>query len=465
MRTCIYGDKAIAGTRDDKRSEFQRMIQDCRKGKIDRIYTKSISRFARNTKDCLEYLRELKSLGISVYFEKENIDTARTSDEMMVTILGGLAQEESVSISQNIRWGIQKRMQNGTYLPQRIPFGFRRAGNELVIEEREAAIVRRIFAEYLAGKGAFQIARTLEREGIHLMKEGNICEQTILHILKNERYMGDSLWMKQYTENPVTHRIVRNTGERDQYYVIGSNPAIVSKETFKQVQLLLAEKRKRCGDRIRIPHPFSKKIRCGCCGSVFRKRQDTSITCWVCRQHDRGSKLCPCGRIPEPVLYQAFINLHNKLHAHQATILQPFVQRLQELITRQNNNANVLQIHHEIATLREQTHVLASLRTKGFLTEQKYREQTADLNRKIAKQQHQLHLLAQSEDNETLCQLAQLATYFESRESPMIEFEPETFEMLIEGITVQEHATLQFHMIGGLTLTEHLQTKEEDANG
>ena len=118
----IYADESITGTREDKRDEFQRMIKDCRRGKIDRIYTKSISRFARNTKDCLKNIRELKCLGITVFFEKENIDTAKLSNEMMITIMGGLAQEESTSISQNMRWSIKKRMENGTMKIEMLPF-------------------------------------------------------------------------------------------------------------------------------------------------------------------------------------------------------------------------------------------------------------------------------------------------------------------------------------------------------
>ena len=140
----VYADEGITGTREDKREEFQRMMSDCRKGKIDRIYTKSISRFARNTRDCLTNVRELKSLGITIFFEKESIDTANMTDEMMITIMGGLAQEESTSISQNMRWSVQKRMQNGTYKISRPPFGFDIVNNELTINEEQAQIVNQI---------------------------------------------------------------------------------------------------------------------------------------------------------------------------------------------------------------------------------------------------------------------------------------------------------------------------------
>ncbi len=129
----IYADEGVTGTHEDKRDEFQRMMKDCRKGKIDRIYTKSISRFARNTRDCLKNIRELKSLGITICFEKECIDTANMTDEMMITIMGGLAQEESTSISQNVRWSIQKRMQNGTYRNSTPPFGFRNEEGKLLL--------------------------------------------------------------------------------------------------------------------------------------------------------------------------------------------------------------------------------------------------------------------------------------------------------------------------------------------
>ena len=141
----IYADEGITGTREDKRDEFQRMLKDCRRGKIDRIYTKSISRFARNTKDCLKSVRELKALGITIFFEKENIDTANMTDEMMITIMGGLAQEESTSISQNMRWSVQKRMQNGTYKNATPPFGFKKVNGDLEIEENQALIVRQMY--------------------------------------------------------------------------------------------------------------------------------------------------------------------------------------------------------------------------------------------------------------------------------------------------------------------------------
>lgn len=196
----IYADEGITGTRDDKRDEFQRMIKDCRKGKIDRIYTKSISRFARNTRDCLKNVRELKSLGITIYFEKENVDTANMTDEMMITILGGLAQEESISISQNMRWSIKKRMENGTFNPSQLPYGYERINGKILINESVAKIVNYIFSKYISGSGMESIAKELNKSQIDKDEKGYIwCKNTIRYILMNEKYTGKSIFQKFYT--------------------------------------------------------------------------------------------------------------------------------------------------------------------------------------------------------------------------------------------------------------------------
>ena len=154
----IYADEGITGTSAEKREDFQRLLADCRRGLIDRVLVKSISRFARNTKECLETIRELKSLGVGVYFEKENIDTATMSGEMMTALFASFAQAESESISGNMRWGIQKRMQAGTYIPANLPYGYTLQDHSIRIVEEQAVIVQRIFKEYLSGKSTERIA-------------------------------------------------------------------------------------------------------------------------------------------------------------------------------------------------------------------------------------------------------------------------------------------------------------------
>ena len=217
----IYADEGITGTSAEKRQDFQRLLADCRRGLIDKVLVKSISRFARNTKECLEAIRELKSLGIGVYFEKEAIDTGTMSGEMMTTLFASFAQAESESISGNMRWSYQRRMQSGTYLPSSVPYGYRICNRQIAIDEEEAKVVRRIFRDYLAGINMAEIAASLNRKGIPKRKNNAEIiwhKASIRYILSNERYVGDSLWQKTYMTDAFPPVMVRNRGEKEMYY-------------------------------------------------------------------------------------------------------------------------------------------------------------------------------------------------------------------------------------------------------
>lgn len=455
----IYADEGISGTCDDKRVEFQRMISDCRKGKIDRIYTKSISRFSRNTRDCLKYVRELKSLGITILFEKENVDTAKITDEMMITIMGGLAQEESISISQNMQWSIRKRMQNGTYIASNQPYGYDKINGQLVINESEAEVVRRIFNEYLSGFGLNSICRNLNADGIIMGKSGiEWKKKAVRYILTNEKYIGDCLWQKSYTENVFPFKKPKNRGESDQYYVADHHEPIISREVFEAVQELLKKRSEEFGHTEFRKYPLTMKIKCGNCGRIFKRKESDSKVLWVCRQHDLDGELCDFKGIEEDEFYGAFIRLFNKLLLNYKTILIPLQKSLHELKMKKHlGNLNAAEIHRGIIQLREQSHVISNLRTKGFLTEAKYQEQTAEIRRKIAKNQKGLKLLTHSDDDsETLEQIEMLIDFFECRNEIMTEFESESFDFIIEKIIVKEQKNLEFHLLGGLKLTEKL---------
>ena len=182
----IYADQGITGTSVEKREDFQRMMSDCRKGKIDRILVKSISRFARNTKDCLAAVRELKELGVSVLFEEQGIDTSKVSSEMVTAIMASLAQKQSESISGNVKWGTRVRMQDGTYLPSSLPFGYRMIDKKIQIDSAQAEIVREIYTAYLAGENVDEIAERLNQIQADRRRWYNT---TIRYILSNERYI------------------------------------------------------------------------------------------------------------------------------------------------------------------------------------------------------------------------------------------------------------------------------------
>lgn len=452
----IYADEGITGTREDKRDEFQRMIKDCRRGKIDRIYTKSISRFARNTKDCLKNIRELKSLGITVFFEKENIDTAKLSDEMMITIMGGLAQEESTSISQNMRWSVQKRMQNGTYKNATPPFGFKKVNGDLEVDENQMQKVRQMFEWYVSGYGLQAIADKLNSMNIQSGKQSVLWKaDNVKYVLKNERYIGDALFQKSYVTETLPHVKKRNYGEKQKYYAENVNPPVVDKDIFHKVQVLLLSRHR---DFVSNEYALSGKICCGKCGATYKHRNRKSGAYWICRKHDVNASDCENGSIPKSKIYLAFICLCNKLWYNYQTVLISLQTALQDLkLKKYSGQTQVMDIHKEIAKFREQTHVLARLKTKGFLDEAKYIEQTTELTAKINKLQAELKKFTHSDDEDaTFDQIEILIDFFEKRYSPMTEFEETAFESIVDKIVVKSQHELEFHLIGGLKFKEKI---------
>ena len=265
----MYADQGITGTSATKRPELQRLMSDCRKGKIDRVLTKSISRFGRNTTECLEAVRELKALGISVYFEKENVDTAEVSTEMMLAIYSQFAQEESMSISRNCRMGVHKRMMDGTYKTASTPFGYDYIDGEIQINPEKAKIVKQIFTWYVSGIGMNEIAARLNMLKVRdeIWRHG-----TIRCILTNEKYIGDTLLQKHFSTDTLPFRSVRNRGEKEQYYVSGTHKPIIEKSVFDSARKMLAERDKPSGFE-KEQSPFSRRIVCGNCGSTFKRKK------------------------------------------------------------------------------------------------------------------------------------------------------------------------------------------------
>lgn len=264
----IYADQGITGTSIDKRDDFLRMMEDCRKGRIDRILVKSSSRFARNTKESLAAVRELKSLNISVYFEEQNIDTAQATGETLTAVFSALAQKESEAISERMRHSYQMRMQRGAFSTHCAPYGYRLVENRLEVIEEEAVIIRRIFDRYLSGISMEDIAKEITALGIPTKQNTPFWQvRSIQYILRNEKYVGDSLLGKTYTTLTLPHRKIENKGEGVQYFIEGSHPPIVSRTVFDKAQQLLSRKSAVIPPRAAAPHPLSRKIVCGHCVS------------------------------------------------------------------------------------------------------------------------------------------------------------------------------------------------------
>ena len=245
------------------------MMEDCRKGRIDRILVKSSSRFARNAKESLEAVRELKALGISVYFEEQNIDTAQASGEILTAMFAALAQRESEAISNRVRWSYQVRMRQGKFSTCKAPYGYRLVKGHLEIKENEAPVIRLIFDRYLAGISMDNIAKEITALGYPTKDKTPYWQLTsIQYILRNEKYVGDSLVQKKYTTVTLPRQQKINTGQLEQILVENSHPAIISREVFDKVQELLAQRSSTIHPRSEIEHPFSRKIICGHCGTL-----------------------------------------------------------------------------------------------------------------------------------------------------------------------------------------------------
>lgn len=325
----IYADEGITGTSVAKRDDFQRMLVDCRKGRIDKILVKSISRFARNTTECLESIRELKALGISIFFEEHNIDTKMVSSEMLTAVLASCAQAESESISRNMRWSIQKRMENGTFNTCRAATGFRLSGDGLQVHPEEASVVCRIFEDYLRGMNTREIATRLNQE----QALGRTWSRRLVdYMLMNERYAGNALLQKKYRTETMPRIKKPNHGERPIYYVRNSNPAIVSQEMFEKASELRNSRQK---GRIEASgRPLAKTVYCSHCGCLMRSKKVKGIWYLVCRKHEESVMDCPMPPLPEDELIAAFLRLYYNLKNHPE-ILSYFAKGLITVRNRQ----------------------------------------------------------------------------------------------------------------------------------
>ena len=321
----IYADEGITGTKAEKRPEFQRLMRDCKKGKIDLILTKSVARFARNTVDSLSYVRRLKAQGIGVFFEEQNLDSMKTDSEMFIGIHSVLAQAESENISANVRWGIQQRMKSGTFKFRYNILGYKKgADGEPEIEPEGAETVRLIYSKYLAGESLDQIRDSLVQIGAKSFK-GKVewSKESIKHILTNERFCGDMLLQKTYIDNCISRKTRINHGELPKYLIANNHVPIISRDDFQHVQIELARrssKRKVSSRTITEQgkysgkYALSEKLVCGECGTPYRRKtwiiSGQKKIVWRCiNRIEHGTRICHDSiTVEEGRLHQAICN-------------------------------------------------------------------------------------------------------------------------------------------------------------
>lgn len=315
----IYYDEGISGTRLKKRDGFNKMIQDALDGKIDLILVKSISRFARNTVDALQTIRALKAKGIKVVFEKENIDSMDMKSEFILTIMSSLAQEESQSLSENIKWGKQKIFREGKVsIPYSHFLGYKQGGKYImVIDKEQAKIVRYIYRLFLEGYSPYQISNKLNEENIPTVMNKSWTYNAILSILSNEKYCGDAILQKTFTVDFLTQKVKINEGEVPQYFVKNDHQPIIKRATWEETQLLLA----KCKRNKSYKHCFSNFITCTICGSYYQRKPwyheyyKNTIQTWICYNKYTSIR---CSNIKlyeqqlELVFHEAILSLYEK---------------------------------------------------------------------------------------------------------------------------------------------------------
>ncbi|WP_348621595.1 recombinase family protein [Paenibacillus polymyxa] len=470
----IYADEGITGTSTKNRTHFNRMIQDARNGKLDLILVKSISRFARNTLDLLKYVRELKSLGVAVFFERENINTLDTTGEVLLTILSSLAQDESRNISENSRWGILRGFQNGKVFCNTTRFlGYDKDEHgELVINEPEAEIVRRIYEEYLDGKSYQAIARGLMRDHIKTVTGGDTWwDSSITLILTNEKYYGALLQQKTVTVDFLTHKRIKNKGQEQQYFIEDNHEPIVSKEIFEAVQ---KEKKRRAklkgsvmgeSKRYSSKYALSSKVYCGCCGAIFKRRTWNSNSpskkvVWQCKTYvNEGKVACDAKSVDEQVLHSAFVRLFNRMYENKERFMKTLKANIESVLSSRVEQKSLLDIEGQMQQLKSDLKELVNLKLRNQIDETVYDEETNRLSNELNELRQQKLTLDKEEEQKANIKerVDEIIQVLSLREDILKQFDDNLFNALVEKITILSPAHFVFTLKSGMSIDEIIE--------
>ncbi|ABZ85489.1 DNA recombinase, putative [Heliomicrobium modesticaldum Ice1] len=438
----IFADDGISGTNTKKRDEFNRMIDECMAGNIDMVITKSISRFARNTLDCLKYIRQLKEKNIPVYFEKENINTMDSKGEVLLTIMASLAQQESQSLSQNVKLGLQYRYQQGEIQVNCARFlGYTKDENKhLVVVPEEAEVVKRIYREYLEGASMLKIARGLEADGI-LNGAGKERWHTsnINQILRNEKYIGDALLQKTYTVDFLTKKRVKNNGLVPQYYVENSHEAIIPREIFMQVQEELVRRRlihKSPNGKNRVfssSHCLANIVYCGVCGEFYRRihwynRGKKSIV-WRCISRLENTGLfCDARTVPESQIEQVLVKAINQTLCDRDTFLTTLQNNIETVLSHGNDQV-LADIDKRLKELQAELLKLATSNADY--------EKVGNEIYHLREEKQKLQLESAGRDEQKK-RISDMGTFLREQPTALTEYDESLIRRLIEKVTVYE---------------------------
>ena len=452
----IYADEGLSGTQTKKREDFNRMIDDCMNGKIDMVITRSISRFARNTVDTLTYVRKLKERGVDVFFEKENINTIHSDGEVLLTILSSIAQQEVENISANVKLGLKARMKDGT------PIGFHhclgydydKVTKEITINKKEAEIVEYIFKRYIEGAGCPTIANELTARKDWKSPYGHDewSDNTVLGIIKNTKYKGVLLQGRSYTSDPIAKKRLKNLGEKDMYLAEGTHEAIIPAETFDEAQAILnrrgevkPSKGKR-RDKYSRQYPFSSKIYCAFCGSVFSRRNwyagtEREKRVWACAVSVKeGKKECPDSTsIIEQELEQAFVEAFRLMCSDNKDIISEFIQRVESTLNENSYTKELVKADKAVASLNAKVDKLLDTYLNNSISKERYDSKHMELLAELeeAEQRQQELYSAVKDDSQLKKRISEFKKVLEQNNA-VTEFDPAVFESVIEKIIIGE---------------------------
>lgn len=457
----LYYDEGISGTKKEKRTSLLRMLKDCEHKKIDFIITKSISRFARNTTDCLEMVRKLLGFGVFVYFEKENLNTGSMESELMLSILSSLAESESVSIAENSKWSVQKRFQNGTFKISYPPYGYKNVDGEMVVIPKEAEVVRFIFSEILSGKSTNAVADKLQEKNIPSRKGGKWTPTTVRGMIANEKYMGDVLFQKTYTDAHFNRH--NNHGEKDQYLMQNHHEAIISREDFKAAGLLINQRAKEKGvvkgsGKYQNRYPLSGKIICGECGSKFKRRihsaSKVKYVAWCCSKHIDDISKCSMQYIREDAIEQAFVNMMNKLVFSRKLILKPLLDALRDTNCT-DGFGRINELDSMLEKNLERRQMLVGLFTKGYLEPALFNQENNELLAEAEAMNAEKENLSHTINGDlTKTEAVSRLLKYANKDAMITAFDEALFDEYVQQITVLSRSEVGFQMKCGLTIKE-----------
>lgn len=466
----VFYDDGISGTQDDNRPGFMELIRLCKKGKVDLILVKSLSRFSRNTLQCISYIRMLKERGITVRFEKEGLDTSMATSEIYFTWTSAFAQGESESLSNNVKWGIRKGFAQGKFpFPYKSMLGYRKSSDgtpEIVPEEAEH--VRLIFRLFLLGRSLRQIKEALERRDI-LTPKGNRewSLTTIENILRNEKYMGDVLLQKTFTPDFLTKKKKKNNGELTQYYITDNHPAIIGREDFLQTQAELTrragkkkvskKKTKSALGKYCSKYALSERLVCGECGSMYRRvmwtRKDGKKPMWRCiNRLEFGTQYCKHSpSLPEGPLHQAILACIQKVAGNREDILQSLREVRDNLLAFPDTNASTFSLQQKIDQLQQEMAALVKIMAQGGDSQfyaaklRELSEQKVKLARQLQESQQQ-----QQEGKIRAYQEQQALIVLSNEDSlDLTEFHEDFIRRVIEQVTVLSKDRILVRFVGG----------------